>query len=157
MKIHHLNCGTMRPVKTPEGLVCHVLLVETDNGLVLVDTGPGLRDAAEPSSGSWPWTSAPRSRPPAPTSPSMGTGAARATLWAQGKSASPPVWSASESLDRRNPRDLLKLATPRHSPRRSGHLRFTARSPGGFSLANTRKGEGSLIRSSTGAQARGRH
>lgn len=37
MKVHHLNCGTMRPPGTPT-LVCHVLLVETDNGLVLVDT-----------------------------------------------------------------------------------------------------------------------
>ena len=30
MKVHHLNCGTMRPPGTP-ALVCHVLLVETDN------------------------------------------------------------------------------------------------------------------------------
>lgn len=49
MKIHHLNCGTMRPLGTPEGLVCHVLLLETDTGLALVDSGLGLRDAAEPS------------------------------------------------------------------------------------------------------------
>ena len=35
MKVHHLNCGTMRPPGTP-ALVCHVLLVETDNGLVPV-------------------------------------------------------------------------------------------------------------------------
>lgn len=48
MKVHHLNCGTMRPPRTPGGLVCHVLLLETDNGLVLVDTGLGLRDAADP-------------------------------------------------------------------------------------------------------------
>ena len=31
MKVHHLNCGTMHPVKGPE-CVCHVLLLETDNG-----------------------------------------------------------------------------------------------------------------------------
>lgn len=49
MRVHHLNCGTMRPPRTPDGLVCHVLLVETDNGLVLVDTGIGLRDIAEPA------------------------------------------------------------------------------------------------------------
>ncbi|WP_159840745.1 MBL fold metallo-hydrolase [Nocardia sp. CY41] len=48
MKVHHLNCGTMRPLCTPEGLVCHVLLLETPTGLVLVDSGLGLRDAAEP-------------------------------------------------------------------------------------------------------------
>lgn len=48
MKVHHLNCGTMRPVRTPDGLVCHVLLVETDNGLVLVDSGLGLQDATDP-------------------------------------------------------------------------------------------------------------
>lgn len=49
MKVHHLNCGTMRPRFTPEGLVCHVLLLETDTGLVLVDSGLGLRDAADPA------------------------------------------------------------------------------------------------------------
>ncbi|MCV7221030.1 MBL fold metallo-hydrolase [Mycolicibacterium elephantis] len=48
MKVHHLNCGTMRPVAGPE-LVCHVLLVETDNGLVLVDTGYGLADCNDPA------------------------------------------------------------------------------------------------------------
>ncbi|MFB8280323.1 MBL fold metallo-hydrolase [Nocardia colli] len=48
MKIHHLNCGTMRPLGTPEGLVCHVLLLETDTGLVLVDSGLGLHDVAAP-------------------------------------------------------------------------------------------------------------
>lgn len=47
MKVHHLNCGTMRPPATPP-MVCHVLLVETDNGLVLVDTGYGLADIANP-------------------------------------------------------------------------------------------------------------
>lgn len=48
MKVHHLNCGTMHPRLTPDGLVCHVLLLETDDGLVLVDSGLGLRDAADP-------------------------------------------------------------------------------------------------------------
>ncbi|MGE2688425.1 MBL fold metallo-hydrolase [Mycolicibacterium pulveris] len=47
MKVHHLNCGTMHPPGTPE-LVCHVLLVETDNGLVLVDSGYGLADCGDP-------------------------------------------------------------------------------------------------------------
>jgi glyoxylase-like metal-dependent hydrolase (beta-lactamase superfamily II) len=48
MKVHHLNCGTMRPPATPL-LVCHVLLVETEAGLVLVDTGYGLADIAKPA------------------------------------------------------------------------------------------------------------
>lgn len=48
MKVHHLNCGTMHPVRMPS-VVCHVLLVETDNGLVLVDTGFGSHDCAEPA------------------------------------------------------------------------------------------------------------
>lgn len=48
MRVHHLNCGSM---SSPPGLslVCHVLLVETDNGLVLVDTGFGLQDCADPA------------------------------------------------------------------------------------------------------------
>ncbi|MGV0793064.1 MBL fold metallo-hydrolase [Mycolicibacterium sp. XJ1819] len=48
MKVQHLNCGTMRPIGTPP-LVCHVLLVETDNGLVLVDTGHGTHDCDDPA------------------------------------------------------------------------------------------------------------
>lgn len=59
MRIHHLSCGTMCP---PGGrlidgrsarlgssiLVCHCLLVETNEGLVLVDTGIGLGDIERP-------------------------------------------------------------------------------------------------------------
>jgi glyoxylase-like metal-dependent hydrolase (beta-lactamase superfamily II) len=48
VRIHHLNCGTMNPPGVPRQ-VCHVLLVETDNGLVLVDTGYGLGDIADPA------------------------------------------------------------------------------------------------------------
>lgn len=48
MKIHHLNCGSMYPIGAADGLVCHVLLLETEGGLVLVDAGLGLLDAAEP-------------------------------------------------------------------------------------------------------------
>jgi glyoxylase-like metal-dependent hydrolase (beta-lactamase superfamily II) len=44
MKVHHLNCGTM---KLPTPMVCHVLLIETDNGLVLVDSGYGTDDCAD--------------------------------------------------------------------------------------------------------------
>lgn len=55
MKVHHLNCATMCPLGgrllSGEGslsgaarLVCHCLLIETDHGLVLVDSGLGLAD-----------------------------------------------------------------------------------------------------------------
>ncbi|MEV0247621.1 MBL fold metallo-hydrolase [Nocardia sp. NPDC050712] len=47
MKVHHLNCGSMR-LPTVD-LICHVLLIETDNGLVLVDSGHGLRESADPA------------------------------------------------------------------------------------------------------------
>jgi len=57
MRIHHLNCGTMCPgsARLVNGsgalfdaglMVCHCLLVETNDGLVLVDTGMGLDDVA---------------------------------------------------------------------------------------------------------------
>jgi glyoxylase-like metal-dependent hydrolase (beta-lactamase superfamily II) len=59
MRIHHLNCGTDCPLGGAlfDGrsagltgrLVCHCLLIETDAyGLVLVDTGYGLRDVDHP-------------------------------------------------------------------------------------------------------------
>lgn len=58
MRIHHLNCGTCCPVggRIFDGhsdsvfghLVCHCLLIETNDGLVLVDTGFGTRDIAHP-------------------------------------------------------------------------------------------------------------
>lgn len=57
MKVHHLNCATLCPIAggllgPPEGerteLVCHCLLIETEAGLVLVDTGFGLDDLAHP-------------------------------------------------------------------------------------------------------------
>ncbi|MBN6494180.1 MBL fold metallo-hydrolase [Acinetobacter pittii] len=51
-KIHHLKCGSMCPVCAPlfgqkgfrAEVICHCLLVETDRGLVLIDTGFGLQD-----------------------------------------------------------------------------------------------------------------
>jgi len=60
MRIHHLNTGTMCPLgrRLVNGdgrlferarLVCHCLLVETNDGLVLVDTGIGLDDIADPA------------------------------------------------------------------------------------------------------------
>lgn len=47
MRVHHLNCGTMAPALI-DPLVCHVLLCEADEGLVLVDTGLGLADHTDP-------------------------------------------------------------------------------------------------------------
>jgi glyoxylase-like metal-dependent hydrolase (beta-lactamase superfamily II) len=46
MRVHHLNCGSMAPVSGQ--FVSHVLLLETDHGLVLVDTGFGTADVRDP-------------------------------------------------------------------------------------------------------------
>ena len=60
MRIHHLNCGT---IYIPGGVsligtggllkrahaVTHCILVETDDGLLLVDTGIGLQDCLSPT------------------------------------------------------------------------------------------------------------
>lgn len=59
MRIHHLNCCTGCPVGghfmdgiTPgigeAKIVCHCLLIETGDGLVLVDSGLGLNDIKNP-------------------------------------------------------------------------------------------------------------
>lgn len=58
MRVIHLNCGTDCPLggalmdgrsRGPLGkLVCHCLLIETSAGLVLVDTGYGLKDVRQP-------------------------------------------------------------------------------------------------------------
>lgn len=59
MRIHHLNCGTDCPVggalfdgrsaSLTGRLVCHCLLIETpSSGLVLIDTGYGLKDVRHP-------------------------------------------------------------------------------------------------------------
>jgi glyoxylase-like metal-dependent hydrolase (beta-lactamase superfamily II) len=60
MRIHHLNCGCMCPIGGAlfDGfsrgltacLVCHCLLIETNSGLVLIDTGFGKRDIKAPLS-----------------------------------------------------------------------------------------------------------
>ena len=58
IKVHHLNCGTMCPAceRLVQGhgswrkrgkLVCHCLLIETPECLVLVDTGLGTKDIQE--------------------------------------------------------------------------------------------------------------
>lgn len=62
MRIHHLNCVSSCPLggrlmdgRSPSvlqrgRLCCHCLLLESDDGLVLVDTGFGLRDVHDPAS-----------------------------------------------------------------------------------------------------------
>ncbi len=60
MHIHHLNCGCMCPIGgalfdgfsrgLTAHLVCHCLLIETDRGLVLLDTGFGEKDVQSPYS-----------------------------------------------------------------------------------------------------------
>jgi glyoxylase-like metal-dependent hydrolase (beta-lactamase superfamily II) len=55
VKIHHLNCGCLCPVGGallpkifPNQAVCHCLLIETSQRLILVDTGLALRDIENP-------------------------------------------------------------------------------------------------------------
>lgn len=59
MRIHHLNCATMcpyggqlmgrpQPGLGPARMTCHCLMIETDQGLVLVDTGLGMADITDP-------------------------------------------------------------------------------------------------------------
>lgn len=59
MRIHHLNCTSMCPKGGhfmdgmspgigPSKLVCHCLLIESEHGLVLVDTGFGTNDVKNP-------------------------------------------------------------------------------------------------------------
>lgn len=45
--IHHLNCGTLQVPSYPT-VVCHCLLLQQDDGLVLIDTGIGLKDVLDP-------------------------------------------------------------------------------------------------------------
>ena len=53
-RVHHLNCATMRPVGSfggrvaPASIVAHCLLVERSEGLLLVDSGFGTADLADP-------------------------------------------------------------------------------------------------------------
>lgn len=59
MRIHHLNCATCCPMGghfmdgiTPgigeAKIICHCLLIETNSGLVLIDSGMGLNDVKNP-------------------------------------------------------------------------------------------------------------
>ncbi|MBK5108151.1 MAG: MBL fold metallo-hydrolase [Anaerolineales bacterium] len=49
MKIHHLNCGSLNPKYPPLHSIVYCLLLETEHGLVLVDTGFGRQDYSNPS------------------------------------------------------------------------------------------------------------
>lgn len=60
LRIHHLNCGTLCPHGAPlinghgslldsGHMVCHCLLIESNDGLVLVDTGMGVEDVRHPA------------------------------------------------------------------------------------------------------------
>jgi glyoxylase-like metal-dependent hydrolase (beta-lactamase superfamily II) len=71
--IHHLNCGTMCPrgarllagdggLLASARLVCHCLLVEGAEGLVLIDTGFGLDDTRNPRQLGRPFTTVVRPR-----------------------------------------------------------------------------------------------
>ena len=59
MRIHHLNCGSLCPrggklfggaggPLSPAPMCCHCLLIEGDDGLILVDSGLGVEDVNEP-------------------------------------------------------------------------------------------------------------
>jgi len=59
MRIHHLSCGSLCPhgarlingeggLLAPANIVCHCLLIEAGDQLVLVDTGFGVEDATNP-------------------------------------------------------------------------------------------------------------
>lgn len=58
MRIHHVDCGTMCPMSArlvngrgswfePARMVCHCLVLETADGVILVDTGLGTADVAD--------------------------------------------------------------------------------------------------------------
>lgn len=54
MRIHHLNCATFCPpllskrINEHGKLICHCLLIESNDGLILVDTGLGAAAIAQP-------------------------------------------------------------------------------------------------------------
>jgi len=59
MKIYHLNCATLQPfafilsdtatLLSHANLVVHCLVIETNDGLMLVDSGFGIKDRSHPS------------------------------------------------------------------------------------------------------------
>jgi glyoxylase-like metal-dependent hydrolase (beta-lactamase superfamily II) len=59
VRIHHLNCGSLCPrggrlfgatggLLSPAPMCCHCLLIEGEDGLILVDAGLGVEDVNEP-------------------------------------------------------------------------------------------------------------
>ncbi len=49
MPIHHLNCGTLRARFPRADAITYCLLIESSRGLILIDTGFGLKDYTDPS------------------------------------------------------------------------------------------------------------
>jgi len=49
VRIHHLNCGSLKPYWPRLEAIVYCLLVETNQGLLLVDTGFGLQDYERPT------------------------------------------------------------------------------------------------------------
>ena len=60
MRIHSLNCGSLcpfggrlfggsGPIWSPARMCCHCLLIEGEDGLILVDSGLGVDDVSDPS------------------------------------------------------------------------------------------------------------
>jgi hypothetical protein len=50
MTIHHINCGTLNPLFPPNTQsILYCLLVETNSGLLLVDSGFGVKDYVNPT------------------------------------------------------------------------------------------------------------
>jgi len=95
MQVHHLNAATMCPISARlvngrgpwlgrARLVCHVLVVETGRGVVIVDTGLGTGDLASPQrlGARWLRQVAPRLDPAEPVVaqlPALGLSAADVT------------------------------------------------------------------------------
>jgi len=48
LTIHHFNCGTFHP-KPFDPAICHCLLLEQGDNLILIDTGIGLLDVRDPA------------------------------------------------------------------------------------------------------------
>lgn len=74
MRIHHLSCGTLCPhggrliggdggALSRAKVICHCLLIESADGLVLVDTGFGTGDASNPAQLGQPFRAALSPRP----------------------------------------------------------------------------------------------
>lgn len=74
MRIHHLSCGSLCPhggrliggqggIRSTTEIICHCLLVETSDGLVLVDTGFGSEDARNPAQLGQPFRTVLRPQP----------------------------------------------------------------------------------------------